>query len=169
VTIRSGQQRVVRFRFACDKALRYVVDQVAFLSLGKSEWARAYYDQQRSAGPRSSSGSAGVGRQVVEDHLRDVGPSNPVRRAALSGDDDATAAAAAGSEKSRLTWTRETRRQPPGFPTHPWPKGRAVLCSIASKAVLLLWESWFSAGIGDSCIALGSQTSQWPCNRASES
>src|SRR5215471_14337200 len=31
VTIRSGQQRVVRFRVACDKALRYVVDQVAFL------------------------------------------------------------------------------------------------------------------------------------------
>jgi len=37
-----------------------------------------------------------------------VGPSNPVRRAASSGDDDATAAAAAGSEKSRLTWTRES-------------------------------------------------------------
>lgn len=50
VTIRSGQQRVVRFRVACDKALRYVVDQVAFLSLGKSEWARAYYDQQRARG-----------------------------------------------------------------------------------------------------------------------
>src|SRR5262249_49604146 len=60
------------------------------------------------AGPRSSSGPAGVGRQVVEDHLRDVGPSNPVRRAASSGDDDATAAATAGSEKSRLTWTRES-------------------------------------------------------------
>src|SRR5262249_322324 len=37
-------------RVACDKALRYVVDQVAFLSLGKSEWARAYYDQQRARG-----------------------------------------------------------------------------------------------------------------------
>src|SRR5215510_3299698 len=40
VTIRSGQQRIARFRSACDKAMRYVVDQVAFLSLGKSEWAR---------------------------------------------------------------------------------------------------------------------------------
>jgi phosphoribosyl-AMP cyclohydrolase len=50
VTKRSGkQQRVVQFRFACDKALRYVVDQVAFLSMLSSEWARAYYDQQRSA------------------------------------------------------------------------------------------------------------------------
>jgi len=51
VTKRSGkQQRVVQFRFACDKALRYVVDQVAFLSLLSSAWARAYYDQQRARG-----------------------------------------------------------------------------------------------------------------------
>src|SRR5207249_555191 len=40
VTKRSGkQQRVVQFRYACDKALRYVVDHVAFLSLLSSEWA----------------------------------------------------------------------------------------------------------------------------------
>ena len=32
VTVKSGKQHVVHFRFACDKALRYVVDQVAFLS-----------------------------------------------------------------------------------------------------------------------------------------
>ena len=51
VTKRSGkQQRVVQFRVACDKALRYVVDHVAFLSLPTSEWARAYYDQQRARG-----------------------------------------------------------------------------------------------------------------------
>jgi transposase len=50
VTKRSGQQRVVHFRFACDTALRYVVDQVAFLSLRSCEWARAYYDQQRARG-----------------------------------------------------------------------------------------------------------------------
>ena len=35
---------------ACDKSLRYVVDQVAFLSLRSSEWARAYYDEQRARG-----------------------------------------------------------------------------------------------------------------------
>jgi len=50
LTKRSGKQRVVQFRFACDKALRYVVDHVAFLSLHSSEWARAYYDQQRARG-----------------------------------------------------------------------------------------------------------------------
>ena len=50
VTIRSGKQQVVRFRFACDKSLRYVIDHVAFLSLRWSEWARAYYDEQRARG-----------------------------------------------------------------------------------------------------------------------
>jgi len=51
VTKRSGkQQRVVQFRFACDKAWRHVVDQAAYLSLLSSPWARAYYDQQRARG-----------------------------------------------------------------------------------------------------------------------
>src|SRR5262249_14058070 len=50
VTKRSGQHRVVSFRYACDKQLRYAVDQLAFLSLQRSEWARAYYDQQRARG-----------------------------------------------------------------------------------------------------------------------
>ena len=50
VTVKSGKQHVVHFRFACDKALRYVVDQVAFLSLRSNEWARAYYDEHRARG-----------------------------------------------------------------------------------------------------------------------
>src|SRR5262245_64095671 len=52
VTVRSGKQVVVAVRFACDKQLRYVVDQVAWLSLQRSEWARAYYDEQRARGHR---------------------------------------------------------------------------------------------------------------------
>ena len=40
VTKRSGKQQVVTFRFACDKPLRTVVDQLAFLSLRTSESAR---------------------------------------------------------------------------------------------------------------------------------
>ena len=50
VTIRSGKQQVVAFRFACDTLFRYTVDQLAFLSLQRSTWARADYDQQRSRG-----------------------------------------------------------------------------------------------------------------------
>ena len=38
-TVPVGKQQVVHFRFACDKMLRHVVDQVAFLSLRSSEWA----------------------------------------------------------------------------------------------------------------------------------
>ena len=52
VTVRSGKQLVVRFRFACDKPLRYAVDQLAWLSLQRCEWARAYYDQHRARGHR---------------------------------------------------------------------------------------------------------------------
>src|SRR4029077_3910181 len=52
VTKRSGKQQVVTFRFACDKQLRFIVDQVAFLSLQRSAWARAYYDEQRKRGHR---------------------------------------------------------------------------------------------------------------------
>ena len=52
VTKRSGKQQVVTFRFACDKQLRYAVDQLAWLSLQRCEWAKAYYDQQRARGHR---------------------------------------------------------------------------------------------------------------------
>jgi hypothetical protein len=68
VTVTSGKQHVVHFRFACDKALRYVVDQVAFLALRSSEWARAYYDERE---PGSGHGALQDGqlmsqRQILE-------------------------------------------------------------------------------------------------------
>lgn len=50
VTARSGQQRRIHFRYACDKLLRYTLDHLAFRSLQTSDWARAYYDQQRARG-----------------------------------------------------------------------------------------------------------------------
>jgi hypothetical protein len=50
VTERSGKQRSVHFRYACDKTLRYVLDHLAFRSLQSSDWARASYDQQRARG-----------------------------------------------------------------------------------------------------------------------
>jgi len=45
VTDRSGKQVSVQFRFACNMHLRQAVQ-----SLGKSEWARAYYDRCRKRG-----------------------------------------------------------------------------------------------------------------------
>ena len=50
VTERSGKLQVVKFRFACNTHLRYAVHQVAWLSLQRSEWARAYYAQYRKRG-----------------------------------------------------------------------------------------------------------------------
>jgi len=54
---------VVAFRFACDKPLRYAVDQLAWLSLQRSEWARAYYDQQRARGHRHRRALRALGAQ----------------------------------------------------------------------------------------------------------
>ncbi len=50
VTVQSGKSCVVRFRFACNKHLRQAVRCLAFVSLKQSEWARAYYQQQRARG-----------------------------------------------------------------------------------------------------------------------
>lgn len=50
VTERSGKQLVVKFRFACNRHLRQASHQLAFQSLQRSEWARAYYDRCRKRG-----------------------------------------------------------------------------------------------------------------------
>jgi len=50
VTERSGKACVVKFRFACNTHLRAALQQFAFLSLRRSEWARAYYDRCRARG-----------------------------------------------------------------------------------------------------------------------
>jgi len=50
VTRSSGRSRVVQFRFACNKRMRYALHWLAFVSLSQSEWAKAYYDRQRTRG-----------------------------------------------------------------------------------------------------------------------
>jgi len=52
ITRTSGQQHSVRFRRACDHLFRAAMDRYAFLSMRQSEWARAYYRQQRARGHR---------------------------------------------------------------------------------------------------------------------
>jgi transposase len=49
-TDRSGRHLVVKFRFACNPVLRDSVQQLAFLSLPHSDWARAYYDSYKARG-----------------------------------------------------------------------------------------------------------------------
>jgi transposase len=50
VTQRSGKALWVHWRLACSKFLRQTFHEFAGLSIMRSEWARAYYDQQRKRG-----------------------------------------------------------------------------------------------------------------------
>lgn len=50
VTKASGKSRVVHFRFACNKHLRYSMYWFSFVSLNNSEWAKLYYRSQRGKG-----------------------------------------------------------------------------------------------------------------------
>ena len=50
VTSRSGKHHVVGFRWACNMHLRYAAHTLAFVSLCRSDWAPAYYRQQRARG-----------------------------------------------------------------------------------------------------------------------
>ena len=50
ITERSGKKKWVHFRWACPKFLRQSFHEWAGHSMGKSAWARAYYQQQRKRG-----------------------------------------------------------------------------------------------------------------------
>jgi transposase len=50
VTKASGKSRVVQFRFACNKLLRYASYWMSFNSLNRCEWANKYYRDQRAKG-----------------------------------------------------------------------------------------------------------------------
>lgn len=66
VTVRSGQYRGVRFRFACNTHLRTAVHQLALCSLQHSEWARAYYDRQRARGHRHHAALRALGAKWLK-------------------------------------------------------------------------------------------------------
>lgn len=52
VTVQSGNSQWVHFRFACPKFLRQTFHEAALHSLGKCEWARAYYEAQKEKGKK---------------------------------------------------------------------------------------------------------------------
>jgi hypothetical protein len=102
VTVKSGQRQVVHVRVACDKALRYVVDQAAFLSLRSSEWARAYDDAQRARGHSHREAFRALGAKwlkiIFDLWKRQVPDDEPYHLATM-----ARAATPAALEKNRLT------------------------------------------------------------------
>ena len=54
VTEQSGQRRRIKFRRACDKAFRDIVQQWASHSLNQSVWANAYFLELRGRGQKKS-------------------------------------------------------------------------------------------------------------------
>jgi transposase len=52
VVASSGQLRWVHWRWACPKFLRQTFHEWALHSIGSSDWARKYYEQQRAKGKR---------------------------------------------------------------------------------------------------------------------
>jgi transposase len=66
VTKASGKSRVVHFRFSCNKHLRYAVYWLAFVSLNRSEWAKAYYRKQRARGHNHSQALRALGAKWLK-------------------------------------------------------------------------------------------------------
>ena len=50
VTVKSGQQEWIHWRWACSQFDRQTIHEWAGHSMKKCEWAREYYDEQRAKG-----------------------------------------------------------------------------------------------------------------------
>jgi transposase len=50
ITTQSGRQRFVNARWACTKFMKQTFHEFAGLSINRSRWAKAFYEQQRSKG-----------------------------------------------------------------------------------------------------------------------
>jgi transposase len=66
VTKASGKSRSVQFRFSCNKHMRYAAYWLAFVSLNRSEWANAYYRDQRAKGHRHSQALRALGAKWLK-------------------------------------------------------------------------------------------------------
>lgn len=66
VTIQSGKKRIVVFRKACNKFLRYTFHNLAFASLRTVKWAREFYDNQKAKGKSHSLALRNLANQWAE-------------------------------------------------------------------------------------------------------
>jgi Transposase len=77
VTKASGKSRIVEFRFACNKLLRYASYWFSFNSLNRCEWANKYYRDQRRKGhshPRALRALAAKWLKIIFVMWRDHKP-----------------------------------------------------------------------------------------------
>jgi transposase len=66
ITIQSGKKRIVVFRKACNKFLRYTFHNLAFASLRTVNWAREFYDKQKAKGKSHSLALRNLANQWAE-------------------------------------------------------------------------------------------------------
>jgi transposase len=66
VTKASGKSRVVQFRFACNKHLRYTMYWFSFGSLRHCEWAKLYYREQKAKGHTHSEALRALGAKWLK-------------------------------------------------------------------------------------------------------
>jgi hypothetical protein len=66
VTIQSGKKRIVVYRRACNKFLRYTFQLIAFASLKTTKWAREFYDKQKATGKSHSLALRNLANQWAE-------------------------------------------------------------------------------------------------------
>lgn len=66
VTIQSGKKRIVVYRRACNKFLRYTLHLIAFCSLKQVAWARKFYDNQKAKGKSHSLALRNLANQWAE-------------------------------------------------------------------------------------------------------
>lgn len=66
VTRASGKSRMVQFRFACNKRMRYALHWLAFASLSRSDWAKAYYQRQRARGHNNTHALRALGAKWLK-------------------------------------------------------------------------------------------------------
>jgi transposase len=80
---RSGKSEWVHFRRACPKFLRQTFHEWAGHSIAFCEWARVYYDQQKTRRQRPPRGGPVVGFQVDPHRLPLLAGPRPLRRCPL--------------------------------------------------------------------------------------
>ena len=66
ITDQSGKHKAVLYRFACNKRMRYAVHWLARISLGRSVWAREYYDRQRERGHKHNEALRALGAKWLK-------------------------------------------------------------------------------------------------------
>ena len=65
ITISSGKTKVVRMRIACPQFLRQTFHELAYHAVGKSDWARIFYEVHREKGQEHHATLRSLGYKII--------------------------------------------------------------------------------------------------------